>query len=203
MTPFARRWTRAGTEVSSLSTAQPNDRFSYRCVVRAIARTVTVIAVVALSTVSPSEAALAKNAPGSIKWCKHHPNSTLPACQQSRTGGAGASVTVSPNPIVETGDSDVYALVSVAVDPVYAEQTVEIVTTLGNRCGGGVTWITNQGTFSGSTATATIDNDGNATFTVLGGSCAAGSVQVIADVLTGTHPSYTTIFTIEPPAPLI
>jgi len=110
---------------------------------------------------------------------------------------------VSPNPVTETDGSEVYAVISVATDPADAEQAVEIVSGLGNRCIGGVLWISNQGSFSGYTATATIDNDGNATFTVLGGSCVAGSVQVVADVLAGTHPTYSTTLTVDPPAPII
>jgi hypothetical protein len=162
--------------------------------------------VLVLSLLCLSGPASAKNAPGSAKWCKHHPKTTLPACHQIGGGGTGGSpspsnITVSPNPVVETGGSDVYAVISVSTDPVYAEQAVEIVSGLSNRCGQGVTWITDQGTFSGSTATTTIDDDGNATVTVLGGSCAAGTVQVIADVEAGTDPTYTATFLIDPPTP--
>jgi hypothetical protein len=171
-------------------------------------RPVVLIGLAVLSTVSLSSAASAKNAPGSAKWCRHHPRSALPACQIPGGGGTGSggsppvsNITVSPNPVVETGGSDVYAVISVATDPVYAEQTVEIVSALSNRCGQGVTWISDQGSFSGSTATGTVDDDGNATFMVLGGSCAAGDVVVIAEVEAGTDPTYSTNFTIDAPAP--
>ena len=99
-----------------------------------------------------------------------HPGRLPDDCWGRRHWGPppAMNITASPNPVIETGNSDVYAVISVAVAPVYAEQTVEIVSALNVRCGGGVTWITNQGTFTGSTATATIDDDGNATFTVLG-----------------------------------
>jgi hypothetical protein len=164
------------------------------------------ITVLSVCVPSLSGTATAKNAPGSSKWCKHHPKNS--ACPKSGAGGTGgspapANITVSPNPVVETGGSDVYVVISVATDAVYAEQTVEIVSGLGNRCGQGVTWITDEGTFTGSTAIATIDDDGNATATVLGGSCAAGSVAVIADVEAGTDPTYATTFTIDAPAPMI
>jgi hypothetical protein len=172
-----------------------------------MARSALLIGIVCISMLGVAGACSAKNAPGSPKWCQHHPHSKLAACQKTGGGGTGGSppttnIAVSPNPIVETGGSDVYAVISVAVNPVYAEQTVDIVSGLADRCGGGVTWITNQGTFTGSTASTTIDDDGNATFTVLGGSCAAGTVQVIADVEAGTDPTYTTTFTIDPPAPM-
>ena len=107
---------------------------------------------------------------------------------------------------VETGDttasghSDVYAVFYVETDPVYAETTVEISSAqLAGRCLGGVTWTSNQGTFTGATATATLDDDGNAVFAFSGASCAAGTSTVIADVLAGTHVTYTSTYTIQPP----
>jgi len=111
-------------------------------------------------------------------------------------------ISVSPNPVVETGASDVAAVISVATDPVYAEQTVEVVSSLDGRCAQG-TWFTDQGSFTGSVAVAAIDDDGNAEFTFLGSSCAPGSVQLTAVVESGTEPSTTTTFTVDPPAPVI
>jgi hypothetical protein len=167
------------------------------------ARSVVLVAAVTLSAVGLSVSASAENHRGSPTWCRHHPKSTHPGCR--RVGGTGgppvAGITVSPNPIVETGDSDVYAVISVSTDPVYAEQTVEVVSGLSARCRQGVTWTTNQGSFGGSSASASVDDDGNATFVVLGGSCAAGSVPVVADVEAGTTPTYTTTLVIDPPAP--
>jgi hypothetical protein len=175
---------------------------------RPVTRSVALICVVALSLLSVSGAASARNQRGSAAWCAHHPKSALPACQKTGGGGSGGSpaptnITVSPDPVTETGGSDVYAVISVATDPAYAEQTVEIVSGLGNRCVGGVDWMSNEGSSTGSTATAVIDDDGNATFTVMGAGCAAGSVPVIADVLAGTNPTYTATITIDPPAPTI
>jgi hypothetical protein len=109
---------------------------------------------------------------------------------------------VSPDPVVETGGSDVVAVLSVEANPVYAEQSLEIFSGLSDRCGG-VTWVSDQGSFSGSTAGATIDDDGNATVTFVGASCAAGSVQVTADVEAGSDPTATTTFSIDPPTPVI
>jgi hypothetical protein len=156
------------------------------------------------SVLGVSGVASAGNVATSPRWCRHHPHSARPACR--KTAGAapsGGNLTVSPDPVVETGDSDVYGVLSVETGPVYAEQTVEIDSALANRCGQGVTWISDLGTFSGSTADAVIDDDGNATLTFLGGACAAGSVEVVADVEAGSDPTYTASFTIDPPAPLI
>ena len=96
--------------------------------------------------------------------------------------------------------SDVYTVFTVETDPVYAEQPVQIESTqLADRCLNGVTWISNRGSFAGSTATATIDNDGNATFAFTGATCAPGDSAVVADVQVGSRPTYTTTYTILPP----
>ena len=107
---------------------------------------------------------------------------------------------------VETGDttasgfSDVYAVFYVETDPVYAETTVQITSPeLLSRCLGGVTWTSNQGTTHGASATATVDNDGNAVFAFTGSSCAAGTSTVTGDLLSGAHTTYTTAYTILPP----
>jgi hypothetical protein len=80
---------------------------------------------------------------------------------------------------------------------VYAEQPVEISSPqLQDRCGVGSQFAAfnligpNEGL---------LDDDGNAVFLFLGASCAAGSSVVTADVLAGTHPTYTTTFNINPP----
>jgi len=72
-----------------------------------------------------------------------------------------------------------------------------------DRCGGGATWISNQGSFAVSTATATLDDDGNAVFAFSGSSCAAGDSTVIADVLASGGATYTATYTIAPPSPTI
>jgi hypothetical protein len=118
---------------------------------------------------------------------------------------------------VETGDtplsgeSDVYAIFYVETDPVYAEQQVELsAPELESRCGEGWTLLSFTGTPVTSTSgtvgppeTATLDDDGNAVFGFYGASCAAGPSDVIADVLAGTHTTYTTVFNIVAPAPTI
>jgi hypothetical protein len=118
-----------------------------------------------------------------------------------------------PNDEVETGDdaavngnSDVYTVFYVETSPVYAEDTVEISSPqLEDRCGQGWRWEPAGGTpidqLSGPTvATGTLDDDGNAVFVFKGASCAAGDSDVIADVEAGTHPTYTTTYTIDSPA---
>jgi hypothetical protein len=124
---------------------------------------------------------------------------------------------------VETGDfgtpleeSAVVSVFYVETNPVYAEQTVEISSPeLQARCGTGWTFGgfgagadssgvgSVLGVNSPATDTDVLDDDGNALFFFVGTSCAAGPSTVIADVLAGTHPTYTTTFTVLPPAPTI
>jgi hypothetical protein len=109
-------------------------------------------------------------------------------------------------------ESDIYAIFYVETNPVYAEQPVEISSTqLQDRCGLKYAWgIGNYGTAqgldfnynNGGTQTQ-LDDDGNAVFVFYGESCAAGPSEVIADVMAGTHPTYTTTFNVNPPAPTI
>ena len=125
---------------------------------------------------------------------------------------------------VETGDagpnfhqSDVLAVFYVETDPVYAEAQVEISSAqLQARCED--VWsfrpLNQPGSdsfgvgnvlrpASPATATATLDDDGNAVFLFEGASCAAGSSVVTADVLAGDHPTYTATFNVLPPQPTI
>jgi uncharacterized repeat protein (TIGR01451 family) len=105
-----------------------------------------------------------------------------------------------------SGDSDVYTVFTVETNPVYAEQPVELTSPqLEDRCitgwriepGSGGTQI--DQTSGTSVAHGILDDDGNATFVFKGSSCAAGPSAVIADVEAGTHPTYVTTFTVEPP----
>lgn len=140
-----------------------------------------------------------------------------------------AGVYGSPNPEVETGDtttgpnpsgdSDVYAEFAVETSPVYAEQPASVGDTqLESSCGGGWIWLGGAAPIAAgpvppgvpqvTTAqtgepTAAIDNDGNAFFIFMGISCAANTSTVIADVDAGNHPTYTSTYTVLPPAPTI
>ncbi len=123
-----------------------------------------------------------------------------------------AGVSASPANEVETGntpgsgDSNVYTVFYVETSPVYAEQTVEISSPqLDSRCGDGWRWEPGVGDpinqASGTMeATGTLDDDGNAVFVFKGASCAAGVSTVTADVEAGSHPTYTTAFTVSPPS---
>jgi hypothetical protein len=122
-----------------------------------------------------------------------------------------------------SGDSNVYAVFYVETNPVYAEQQVEISSAqlegrcvrawawaAGNQNGAGVITVppnSVDGQLGGVNTQAPVntflDDDGNAVFEFAGVSCAAGPSEVIADVLAGTHDTFTTTFTVDPPAPTI
>ena len=104
-----------------------------------------------------------------------------------------------------SGDSNVYAVFYVETNPVYAEQPVEISDNqLFDSCITSSVWYDSFTDYlSGSTPQETLDDDGNAVFVFVGSSCAAGTTEVIADVLAGSHPTYVTTYTVDPPAPTI
>jgi hypothetical protein len=100
-----------------------------------------------------------------------------------------------------SGDSDVYAVFSVEAPPGAAEKTATISSPqLLKQCGQGSRWESNaaESPFIDSrTATATIDDNGNATFVFKGASCAAGAWKVKVTV---GHHTYRTKYYIDPPA---
>ncbi len=136
---------------------------------------------------------------------------------------AGVAQEVETGDTTASGDSDVYAVFYVETSPVYAEQQVEIGSAqlegrcirgwgweAGNQLGAGVNTvppnpliISPGGVNTGPEVNTFLDDDGNAVFVFGGVSCASGPSQVIADVLAGTHPTYVTTFTVDPPAPTI
>jgi hypothetical protein len=122
-------------------------------------------------------------------------------------------LTVFPNPEVETGnsptsgDSDVYAVIQLETNPVYAEDTVDInADQLEARClqawrfePAGGTPVVGVGV-NGPTPVATLDNDGNAVIAFFGLSCAAGESTVTADLVGGNHATFVTTLTVSAPA---
>ena len=134
---------------------------------------------------------------------------------------AGQAEEVETGDMAASGDSDIYAVFVVEENPVYAEQPVEIGSAqLEDRCGGGWIWnpsnafvppntgapgstysgIVTSGSLTGTVPETVLDDDGNAAFVFAGASCAAGPSVITAEVLAGTHDTFTTTFTVEPPA---
>jgi hypothetical protein len=125
------------------------------------------------------------------------------------------TITGAPNPEVETGDnapgnaeSQVYANFLIEENPVYAEQIVDVTSAqLTNRCEPGTTlWSSTPGVGGGGTTigstgvTAVLDNDGNADVTFEGISCASGESLIDAELVGGTHDTFTTEYVVSPPA---
>jgi ribosomal protein L31 len=122
-----------------------------------------------------------------------------------------SEVEVGDSPL--SGNSDVYASFDVEAPPVYAEENAEISDTqLESSCGGGYFWIGANGLLAAAgpvgpgvaqtitpPVVAQLDDDGNTGVVFLGISCAATTTTVIADVDAGTHPTYTSTFTVDAP----
>jgi hypothetical protein len=132
----------------------------------------------------------------------------------SFTVAGGPTITAAPNPEVETGDggpgdapSQVYVSFLIEENPVYAEGTVDVTSEqLTARCGLGTPLWTSTGgspiTSGGATigTSAILDDDGNAVVTFEGLSCAPGLSTVNADLIGGSHDTFSTTYTINPPA---
>jgi hypothetical protein len=172
-------------------------------------------------------ASASKNAVGSAKWCKNHPikAKNVAACNTGTGTGTGTgpgsggdpSLTIFPNPLNETGQSEVHAVIQVE-DASAAEQTVTIESPqLQASCGGTITFSSLQGVTAVGAPSATItpktyanqiimtlDDEGNATTVVSGTDCAPGSDTVEASL---TSVPYTTIDTptlvVQPPTTVV
>jgi hypothetical protein len=120
------------------------------------------------------------------------------------TSGTVTTGEVETGDTTASGNSDVYAVFYVETSPVYAEQTAEISDSqLQDSCGQGFQWYNSAGNGANAPVTESLDDDGNAAFVFVGASCAATTSEVIADIEAGSHPTYTTTFTVDAPAPTI
>jgi len=181
-----------------------------RSFVRIIALTV-VIAMPLLGLSGVASAKATKATKGSSAWCaKHAKNAACKNAGGSATGGATDPITVTavPNPLVETGQSEVDAVIQVSTSPSYAGDTVLISSSqLDSSCFGGVTFFSISA--NGGTPTAPggsspdiaviLDDDGNATVTVIGADCAPGSDVIEADLEDAPYDTALTTLVVNPP----
>jgi len=150
-------------------------------------------------------------AKGSPAWCAKHPGAAGKAAGCTTSGGGTGGpppvteiqVTVDPNPIIETGPSEIHAVVQVEAQPAFAGDPVFIYSQqLINSCDN-VDFRVNEGTLLsvglGNRATVDLDNDGNATVEVDADECAPGPSLVEADLVDAPYYTATTTLQALPP----
>jgi hypothetical protein len=149
---------------------------------------------------------------GSAKWCANHAKAakTTPACSSTKPGGTGGppptteiQVTVDPNPVIETGVSEIHAVIQVEAQVGFAGDNVFIYSQqLVNSCAT-VNFNVNEGAALsvplGESATVPLDNDGNATVELDATECAPGPSLVEADLVAAPYYTATTVLQANPP----
>jgi hypothetical protein len=177
---------------------------------RSFVRLVSLAVVVSMPLLGMS--AVASAAPkGSAKWCANHAKAakTTAGCNTTPGGTGGTppvteiQVTVDPNPIIETGESEIHAVVQVEAQPAFANDNVFIYSQqLLNSCAD-VEFRVNEGTDlsvpQGESATVELDNDGNATVELDAYECAPGPSLLEADLVAAPYYTATTTIQANPP----
>jgi|SRR5580658_6287171 hypothetical protein len=119
----------------------------------------------------------------------------------SGTGGTPPTITVQidPNPLVETYQSDIRAVVQVETSPSFAGDAVSVSSSqLAATCDRGIDFESITG-LGGTSASVILDDDGNATLTVTGLECAPGSDVVEADLAVAPYLTAVGTLTVSPP----
>jgi hypothetical protein len=113
-------------------------------------------------------------------------------------------VTATPDPVIETGQSQVMAVVQVSTKPAFAGDMVEISSMqLDNTCSS-AEFISigsggEEGMLSGSPIEVMLDNDGNATVMFNGTGCSAGKQTIEASLVAAPYYSATTCLKVKSP----
>jgi len=172
-----------------------------------LARLVGLTVVVSMPLLGMAGVASAKAGPN---FCKNHPNSKRAICTgSSSTGGAtgtsttNIAVTIDPNPLVETGQSEIHAVIQVETLANFAGDVVDINSSqLVSSCAS-VAYETVAGGLPPQTSpdeiTAVLDDDGNATVVVDGTNCAPGTDIIEADLEQAPYLTALTTLTASPP----
>ncbi len=113
----------------------------------------------------------------------------------------GIAVTISPNPLVETGDSDVQAVVQVEACPSFAGDVVDIDSSqLVDSCATVSFGTLQPGVHSPTNSIQVVlDDDGNVTVSLTGTDCAPGPSLVAADLVEAPYLTATTTLSVLPP----
>jgi hypothetical protein len=173
-----------------------------------IARAAALTMVVALPLLGMGGIASAK--PTAAR-CAAHPNAKK--CQTAGGGASGGAsggpsspqikVTVSPNPLVETGQSEVHGVVEVEALPAYAGDNVTLQSSQLQASCALMQFAVNRGSstpgFFGNNITVALDNDGNATVALFGKDCAPGTSVIEADLDVAPFVTALTTLTTLPP----
>jgi hypothetical protein len=200
---------------------------AHSTVFSSIARVATLTVVISLPILGVSglaSARITKAAKTVSAKCAKHPKKA--SCKGSAgSGGAGGdssspiTVTVSPDPLVETAQSEVHAVIQVQANPSLAGDEVEISSSqLDNSCfgpifpgaigtGTGITLfsISDPGGSAASpigyahSIDVFLDDDGNAAVTVVATDCAPGESVIEADLLGAPYVTALTTLVANPP----
>ncbi len=182
---------------------------------RSFVRLTALTVVMAMPLLGMSGIASAKTSKAAAAKCAKHPNKAK--CQNSGggatgggTGGAPVQITVvaAPNPLVETGQSEVHAVIQVETLPNFAGDAVNIDSSqLQASCLGGIDFenLQNGGTTDNPNVaqnriSAILDDDGNATVVVDGTDCAPGTDVIEADLEVAPFLTALTTLVVNPPA---
>ena len=175
--------------------------------------------VLALPLAVPAGVASAKSAKAATSTCVKHPSRAK--CRNAGggatgggTGGGSAQITVQvdPQPVVETGQSEVHVVIQVEASPSFAGDLVNIDSSqLEAACGGTVLFENLQ---HGGVPEpvppvilhiknhigAVLDDDGNATVVAEGTDCAPGTAVIEADLEVAPFLTALTTLVVSPPA---
>jgi len=166
-----------------------------------LARCVALTVVVTIPLLGLSGIASAK-----VKVPGCHKSHTCKSGGGTATGGGSAPMTVQvdPNPLVETGTSDIDATIQVETSPSFAGDLVNIDSSqLQSSCGGEIDFLTAQGVGAETKDSIQVylDNDGNVTVVVYGQNCAPGTDVIEADLVVA--PYYTALATLVANPPVV
>ncbi|HXQ59756.1 MAG TPA: hypothetical protein VN799_06645 [Acidimicrobiales bacterium] len=180
---------------------------------RGLTQLTALVVVVAVPFMGLSTAASAKGATAAAK-CVKHPTSAKCHAAGGGTGGPPPQITVQvdPQPVVETGQSEVHVVVQVETLPSYAGDAVNIdASQLAASCTT-VTFETLQVPGAGAQTVpptvfvypdridAVLDDDGNVTVVVDGIDCAPGTDVIEADLEVAPFLTALTTLVVAPPA---
>ena len=155
---------------------EPGATWTFTCTTTVTNTGKTTITVTDKATATGTDMATGKVAPPELAQVK---------LKITPAKGCGLSVTVSPNPLVETGSSQVDAVVQVEACPSFAGTTVTIGSQqLGLSCSAITFGSLQPGVVTGiDSIQVVLDDDGNVTVSLTGSNCAPGSNLIEVDLV--------------------